>query len=45
MATVPWIMYRIGREMGSEALGRAAALLMLVHPSYGYHPTVAGNVA
>ncbi|MCX7979542.1 MAG: hypothetical protein N3A68_00665 [Bacteroidia bacterium] len=42
-AAIPWLLYLLGRTLRREALGKGAALLFLLHPSYFYHPTVAEN--
>lgn len=43
MATMPWWLFRLGQAIGREELGKGAAVLFALHPSYFYHPTVAEN--
>ncbi len=39
-AFLPMVFLRIGTALKMEALGKIAALMVLIHPSYLYYPTV-----
>ncbi len=45
VACMPWLLLRLGIAIRRPLLGKAAALLIALHPSYFYHPTVAENTA
>ncbi len=45
VACMPWLLLRLGIAIRCPVLGKAAALLIALHPSYFYHPTVAENTA
>jgi 4-amino-4-deoxy-L-arabinose transferase-like glycosyltransferase len=44
-AALPWLLFRIGSELGISRIGALAGLLFALHPSYVYNATVAENTA
>ncbi len=44
-AALPWLLFRIGSELGMARLGALAGILFALHPSYVYNATVAENTA
>jgi len=42
-AALPWLLFRIGSELGIARLGALAGMLFAGHPSYVYNATVAEN--